>query len=202
MRQYYGFSGSARGVRILCVCSAMAEAMARVISMHESAVYGNLGLIRDSCCLRLVGFLKTNCGRRVGALGSRARRGVRVSAQGRDNRDARLALDKDGRFLALEVDTVANLGAYLSTNGPGSSTNSPAQRDGRRLRHPRDLWRCARRLHQHRADRRLSRRRQARSQLPDRAAGRPRGAPLGDRSGRVAPAQHDRAIPVPQRARA
>ena len=53
------------------------------------------------------------------------------SAQGRDNfTRARLALDSDGRFLALDVDTVANLGAYLSTNGPGSSTNSPASAMG------------------------------------------------------------------------
>jgi carbon-monoxide dehydrogenase large subunit len=54
-----------------------------------------------------------------------------ASAQGRDNHTrARLALDADGRFLALDVDTVANLGAYLSTNGPGSSTNSPASAMG------------------------------------------------------------------------
>jgi aerobic carbon-monoxide dehydrogenase large subunit len=47
--------------------------------------------------------------------------------QGRDNHTkARLALGEDGRFLALDVLTVANLGAYLSSNGPGSSTNSPA----------------------------------------------------------------------------
>ncbi|HEV2098543.1 MAG TPA: xanthine dehydrogenase family protein molybdopterin-binding subunit [Stellaceae bacterium] len=53
------------------------------------------------------------------------------SAQGRDNHTwARLALDDGGRFLALDVDTVANLGAYLSTNGPGSSTNSPASAMG------------------------------------------------------------------------
>ena len=53
------------------------------------------------------------------------------SAQGRDNHTrARLALDRDGRFLALDVDTVANLGAYLSANGPGSSTNSPASAMG------------------------------------------------------------------------
>jgi carbon-monoxide dehydrogenase large subunit len=53
------------------------------------------------------------------------------SAQGRDNiTQARLALDRDGRFLALDVDTVANLGAYLSTNGPGSSTNSPSSAMG------------------------------------------------------------------------
>jgi aerobic carbon-monoxide dehydrogenase large subunit len=49
------------------------------------------------------------------------------SAQGRDNiTKGRLALDADGRFLALEADTIANLGAYLSTNGPGSSTNAPS----------------------------------------------------------------------------
>jgi aerobic carbon-monoxide dehydrogenase large subunit len=37
-------------------------------------------------------------------------------AQGRDHiTHAELALDRDGRFLALKVSTVANLGAYLST---------------------------------------------------------------------------------------
>ena len=67
----------------------------------------------------------------VGALGRRARRGFLSSAQGRDNvTRARLALDAEGKFLALEVDTIANLGAYLSTNGPGSSTNSPASAMG------------------------------------------------------------------------
>ncbi len=44
----------------------------------------------------------------------------------RDNRtQARLGLDAQGRFLALDVRTVANLGAYLSGGGPGSSTNAP-----------------------------------------------------------------------------
>src|SRR5947209_1047118 len=53
------------------------------------------------------------------------------SAQGRDNHTrGRLALEENGRFLGLDVDTVANLGAYLSTNGPGSSTNSPASAMG------------------------------------------------------------------------
>jgi aerobic carbon-monoxide dehydrogenase large subunit len=45
------------------------------------------------------------------------------STHGRDNVSrARLALDGAGRFLALAVDTVANMGAYLSTSGPGSPT--------------------------------------------------------------------------------
>ncbi len=49
------------------------------------------------------------------------------TAQGRDNAtSARLALDADGRFLALDVHTTANLGAYMSGGGPGSSTNAPA----------------------------------------------------------------------------
>ncbi len=39
-------------------------------------------------------------------------------AQARDNvTDAELALDPDGRFLALRVRTIANLGAYLQTGG-------------------------------------------------------------------------------------
>ena len=48
-----------------------------------------------------------------------------TSAQGRDFRaHARLALDEAGRFLALDVQAVANMGAYLSGAGPGSSTVS------------------------------------------------------------------------------
>src|SRR5436190_13919689 len=40
-------------------------------------------------------------------------------AQGRDNYSvAELAMDKDGRFLALRVTTWANMGAYLSNFGP------------------------------------------------------------------------------------
>lgn len=42
---------------------------------------------------------------------------------GRDHvTTAQLALDKDGKFLALRADTVANLGAYLSTFGALSAT--------------------------------------------------------------------------------
>ncbi|HZS83785.1 MAG TPA: xanthine dehydrogenase family protein molybdopterin-binding subunit [Stellaceae bacterium] len=49
------------------------------------------------------------------------------TTQGRDNHTrARLALDADGRFLALDVATVANLGAYVSSAGPLSSTSAPA----------------------------------------------------------------------------
>lgn len=54
-----------------------------------------------------------------------------TTAQGRDNvTRARLALDAGGRFLGLQADTIANLGAYLSSGGPGSSTNAPANAIG------------------------------------------------------------------------
>ncbi|MGH7069976.1 MAG: xanthine dehydrogenase family protein molybdopterin-binding subunit [Acetobacteraceae bacterium] len=47
--------------------------------------------------------------------------------QGRDHHTrARLALDGEGRFLALEVATVANVGAYLSGYAPGVPTNMTA----------------------------------------------------------------------------
>ena len=47
------------------------------------------------------------------------------SSQGRDNHTtARLGLDASGKFLALEVRNVADMGAYLSTSGPGSPTNA------------------------------------------------------------------------------
>ncbi|HYB10155.1 MAG TPA: xanthine dehydrogenase family protein molybdopterin-binding subunit [Alphaproteobacteria bacterium] len=49
------------------------------------------------------------------------------STQGRDNNTrARLALDGTGRFLALEVSTIANQGAYLSSYGPLSATTAPS----------------------------------------------------------------------------
>lgn len=42
-----------------------------------------------------------------------------TDAQGRDNVvAAEMAMDKDGRFLALKVDLTANLGAYISQYGP------------------------------------------------------------------------------------
>jgi len=53
------------------------------------------------------------------------------SAHGRDFFSrSRLALDKDGRFLGLEVRAVANMGAYLSTSGPISSTNAASSAMG------------------------------------------------------------------------
>ena len=49
-----------------------------------------------------------------------------AGVHGRDNvTRARLALDRHGRFLALDVDTIANIGAYVTSLGPGSATIAP-----------------------------------------------------------------------------
>src|SRR6266481_7889837 len=48
-------------------------------------------------------------------------------AHGRDHvTEAELALDAEGKFLALRVKTVANLGGYISTFGPNIPTNLTA----------------------------------------------------------------------------
>ena len=52
-------------------------------------------------------------------------------AQGRDiDATARIALDATGRILALDVAMVANLGAYLSGNGPGASAVAASTAQG------------------------------------------------------------------------
>ena len=54
-----------------------------------------------------------------------------TTAHGRDNiTRGRLALDANGKFLGLDVFTLANLGAAMSTGGPGSSTNAPGNAMG------------------------------------------------------------------------
>lgn len=53
------------------------------------------------------------------------------SAQSRDNlTTASLALDAEGRFLALGVETAADMGAYLSALGPAIPTNSASTATG------------------------------------------------------------------------
>jgi aerobic carbon-monoxide dehydrogenase large subunit len=50
-----------------------------------------------------------------------------ASAHGRGmEATARLALDAEGRFLALEVQAVSEMGAYLSSNGPYCASHTPA----------------------------------------------------------------------------
>ena len=76
------------------------------------------------------------CGRRAGSAGrcrwiaDRSEDFV-ASTHGRDSvTRARLALDRDGRFLALETRVLANLGAYVSTVAPVVPTMAMASAMG------------------------------------------------------------------------
>lgn len=66
-----------------------------------------------------------------------------TDGQGRDQQTVvKLALDKDHRFTALHVDTVANLGAYVSTNGPVVPTVATASVMGGAYDIPSVFYRC------------------------------------------------------------
>ena len=124
-------------------------------------------------------------------------------AHGRDHvTQAELALDKDGKFLALQVATLANMGAYLSTFAtcdPDLSLRHPARRH---LHDAGDLRRGAGGVHQHRAGRRLSRRRPPGGDVPARAPRRHRGARDEHRSASsCAGATSSRTTPSPTRRR-
>ena len=103
--------------------------------------------------------------------------------------EAELALDKDGKFLAMRVQDVSNIGAYLAPGGVISPTVA-SRRARRHLYDAGDLCRGARRLHQHDQHRPLSRLGPARGVLHHRAPDRQRRARDGHRPRRAAPPQH------------
>ncbi len=105
------------------------------------------------------------------------------------SREAELALDKDGNFLALRVKNISNIGAYLAPGGIISPTIA-SRRPRRHLHDAGDLCRGLGRLHQHHQHRPLSRLRPARGVLYHRAPDRQRRARDGHRPRRAAPPQH------------
>ena len=86
--------------------------------------------------------------------------------------EAELALDDNGRFLALRVRHFANLGAYVGSVGANLQTLNFARCFPEHVRHPRDRHRREVPVHQHRADLALSRRRPAGGELRARARDR------------------------------
>ena len=88
------------------------------------------------------------------------------------SRSANLRSTTSGKFLALRARQVQNLGAYVAFAGIQLATNNFARCFPAMYDIPQARYRRAMRLHQHAADRPLSRRRTAGSQLRDRAAGR------------------------------
>ena len=118
-----------------------------------------------------------------------------TDAHGRDHvTHAELALDANGKILALRAKTIANLGAYMSTFSSSVPTYLYATLAVGPVRHPAHLLRGRRGLHQHRAGRRLSRRGTSGSDLRGRAAGGSGGAAAGHGSRRFAQAQFHQVV--------
>ncbi|HLJ22367.1 MAG TPA: molybdopterin cofactor-binding domain-containing protein, partial [Stellaceae bacterium] len=94
----------------------------RVISPDVGGGFGMKGGIYPEYILAL--WTARLTGRPVKWIAERSE-GLISDHQARDNRSAvELALDKDGKFLALRVNTVANLGAYLALSGVHCPTNN------------------------------------------------------------------------------
>ena len=109
---------------------------------------------------------------------------------GRDTvTEAELALDENGKFLALRMKHLCGQGAYVSPAGIGINTNNSARCLPGMYRIPKIDFSSRCYLHQHRADRALSRRRPPRSQL--RARPRGRGSRAHHRHRHRAPAQEE-----------
>ena len=116
--------------------------------------------------------------------------------QGRDFvTEAKLALDRSGRMLALAIDHIGNVGAH--TVSLCAVQQCEPDRD-HALRHPGGACARARRDDQYGVDLALSRRRPAGGDARRRAADRSRGGEARHRPARAAPQQHDpaRAIPL------
>ena len=121
-----------------------------------------------------------------------------TDCHGRDHvTTVEMALDADHKVLGLKVDTIANLGAYMSLFS--SATPDLSLRDAavRPIRYPCDPRQCAGGLHQHCARRCLSGRRPPRGDLCRRANhgdGSPRARHL---AGGVASQEFHPVVPAP-----
>ena len=115
-------------------------------------------------------------------------------AQGRDSFwTVELALSARGRFQALARQLPRQYGRLYHAGRAFHRHHAYLRLPADRLRYPACAGEHALRLHQHGADRALSRRRPPGSGLSDRARGRRRRRSIGHRRRRAAPAQSDRA---------
>jgi aerobic carbon-monoxide dehydrogenase large subunit len=101
--------------RLVAEQLGVAEASIRVVAPDVGGGFGYKGKHYPE--ETILGFAARRLRRTVRWVATRSE-GFVSDNQGRDHvTRAALALDPEGRFLALEVDTIANLGAYVSTFG-------------------------------------------------------------------------------------
>lgn len=94
----------------------------RVVSTDIGGSFGLRGPTHREIILVL--WASKRVGKPVKWTGERSE-GFLADTHGRDNvTHAELALDKDGKFLAMKVRTLANIGAYMQVMGAGPPTNN------------------------------------------------------------------------------
>ena len=113
-----------------------------------------------------------------------------ASSHGRDQRaEAELALDRDGRIMALRVRITGSIGAYGHAAGACYPSGDRALGDNRCLSRAGARPAGEGGADPHQCHRRVSRRGPARGDLPDRTADGSRGRAAQDGPGRAAPTQ-------------
>jgi carbon-monoxide dehydrogenase large subunit len=110
--------------RQLCVAMGLDEAALHVLAPDVGGGFGvkNVAFPEHAALLHAARVLARPV-RWVSSIGD----DLAAAGHGRGlHGNARLALDAEGRMLALDVDAVAEMGAYLSANGPHCPTNAAA----------------------------------------------------------------------------
>ena len=121
-----------------------------------------------------------------------------TDAHGRDHvTHAEMAFDADNKMIGLKVDTIANFGAYMSLFSSSVPTYLYATLLSGQYVIPAIHVQRPRRLHQHDAGRRLSRRRPAGGDLRAGAPGRDRGARARRLAGRAPAEELHPQLPLP-----
>jgi hypothetical protein len=121
-----------------------------------------------------------------------------TDAHGRDHvTTVEMAFDADNKITGLKVDTIANLGAYMSLFSSVGADLSLRDAAVGPVHDPGDPLQRAHGLHQHRAGRRLSRRRPSGGDLSAGAHRGDGGARTRRLAGGIAPQELHSRVPVP-----
>ena len=125
---YAGAGGAVSPRRDLAMVLGVPPEQARVVMQDVGGNFGTRGGFNPE--FAIVTWAARRVGRPVKWIASRSETFL-ADHQGRDHQaDAALALDAEGRFLALRVESLANLGAYLAGSAGGVQTGQYAQLPG------------------------------------------------------------------------
>lgn len=108
----------------LAAYTGLPEEKLRIIARDVGGAFGQRSLAYPEYCMQMLA--AKELGRPVKWVGTRSE-GFASDSHGRANYvTGELAIDKDGKFLGLRVDWIADMGAYLTPTGPVSHLRNPS----------------------------------------------------------------------------